>query len=99
MDNDKEIGQENKPNRLLKRDEDIVVDIVAKNPIPNEGNREIAQGNHNVGNYNPFPHWFFWRVFLGLKVWLLESPKQHYDQHVKMQHRLMLPRRQIQLLQ
>ena len=65
MDNEKEIGQGNKPNRLLKRDEDIVVDIVAKNLTPNEGNREIAQGNHNVGNYTPFPHWFFGGFFWG----------------------------------
>lgn len=56
MNNNKEVSHYNKPCWFFQGKEDVIFNFIAKHPISNECNREVAQCNDYIGNNNSSPH-------------------------------------------
>lgn len=66
MDHDHHVGEGNQPLWFAEGYEDVIIDLVAKGPVADERNREIADCNHNISNNNSLPHGFLrWRLWRG----------------------------------
>jgi len=57
MDNDEHVSHGDKPSRLLKRQKNVIGNLVAKNPVSDQGDGEVAKSDDNVGNDDTLPHW------------------------------------------
>lgn len=80
MNDDKHVGRGNEPGRLLQGNEDVTINRVSKHPVPNEGDREIADGHNDVCNHNSSPHRHFgwllrrgWNGCLDLQHYIVPS--------------------------
>lgn len=58
MNNNKHVSGCNKPGGLLKRNEDVILNILSKHLITKKGNWEITQGHHYIGHNYTSPHRF-----------------------------------------
>nr|GMC95307.1 hypothetical protein CK203_077047 [Ipomoea batatas] len=65
MNNYKHVGHGNEPSRVFQGDKNVILHGIPKHPIPNKGNREITQSNHNISHNNPSPHRSFRRPLRG----------------------------------
>lgn len=45
VDDNKHVCSSDEPVRFLEGDEDVIIYIVPKHPVPNEGHREVAEGH------------------------------------------------------
>lgn len=56
MDEDKEVGGGYEPAGLLEGDQDVVLYGAAEDVEPDDGDGEVAQGHHDVGDHGAPPH-------------------------------------------
>nr|GMC59326.1 hypothetical protein C2845_PM13G01850 [Ipomoea batatas] len=56
MNYNKHVGHSNEPHRLFQGDENVAFHRIAKHPVADKGNREVAQRHHNVSNNHSPPH-------------------------------------------
>ena len=59
MDHHEHVGGGNQPSGPLEGKKNVVFDSVAEHPIADEGDGEVAEGDHNVGHNHAFPHGAF----------------------------------------
>ena len=56
MNNNEHVSHGNKPSRLFKRHKNVIRNLVAKNPVSDESDGEVAKGDDNVGDDDTLPH-------------------------------------------